>query len=623
MRIIVLAMALFACALAAPAEARRCTADSIAFAGFESLSGARIAGVVGGLEAGTVEARIGGNVIASAGFSAGAYQLDLPPAAPEASVELRARGSGDLAFVELASFPGTLQQLVDEADVNGIARIARVPNLALSPESTARYSLVLEALDGAPQPPNECALATLEAALDPDALRTRAAVIQILIDQASVTLRAKGTSPSTLEVVSNPTLLQDTIDDIETASPGLLAATVQVLATPFCSYFEEEALLTLKERLDREWMNVFSGQSFENAGGGIGRHTNFSGTEGYTFSCEGDQFTAELDGTRVSTSFQTREVNGQFIQVQAEERLVRIVLTRVTSAADRLVVGDFKSGQVSYPLNPTLDTREFAGESRQILIRQRTGEPFSEANAPGEYLFPTALRSGIDNVANRVRLDPGGGGEDLDAEQALSWEVNAAGELELTFADRAARLIPLRDEAPGVRDAFVVTESDGGPRLVTQRLLLRRTDVGATWADAEGVGDRYLQVDGRTADGGTFAWLLRPDRNAPAISSPTQGDPFVQFTYAWSVEPGARVVLRLCNFDEAQAIIDREPNPGECTGTYRRRSWELYAVHQGLYYVHEIQEAWQDVDPASGTPPNAVGPSFNRPNFYSRSPLPD
>jgi hypothetical protein len=616
------AAALFASAsmVCAPVEARRCDMDTVMFAGFETISGVRLAGLVGGLESGQVEVRVLGQVLVQGQVGAGTYQLDLPALAPEVMLEVRVRGEGDQSFIELASFVGTAGQLRDAANADGITRVGRVATLAVSPESTARYSLILAALSGERPPSHECELARLSAELDSEELIRRAAVIQILSSASfsGAAGRAKTGSPTTLDILLDPDLLEETVENIETHQPGLLAATMNTLSTPFCDFFADEALLVQKERLERVWMNVFSGQSYETLGPTNGRHTNFAGSDGYTFDCSGDGFEATLAGDRVEVFFPVRIVNGQPIQVRAERVVTRSVLTRVQSFADLVVVADYREGMIHFPENPSLPSEASDSESRQVLILERTGSAFTAGNTPGEYLLPTGILFG-DQSANRVRLDDEGEGEDLDAATPLSWEVTDGGELLIDFEGRAARVIPLRDESPDVRDVLVVVEFDSGARSISQRLALRKTDVSGFWETQAAVPGKYLQVAGRALDS-TFHWLLQGDRNAPGIST-FDGEEFVNFIYAWSLEGPGEVVLRLCNFNPAQPILDREPVLGECTSSYRRRSWKLYSVHDDNYYVHEVQQFWFGVDPATGAPPTPSGLNFQRANFYQRLPL--
>lgn len=601
------------------------TCTELLRSGFESGPALRLAGSAAGLSTGTVELRTGANVLASADLSSGDFFLELSGPAPELRLELRARGEGTNQDIELASLLGSVERLAQQADGDGIVRVGREPRLALTPESTARYSLLLPRSAPADWPQTDCEQDLAEGALDAEEVLRRTAVIQILIDDLAPQRMALRGNPSTLDTVSDPAALQGAIDSIEMATPGRLAATITALSRPFCSEFDAEAILTNQERFDGQVMNIFTGELFANLGAGSGSHVNFSGREGYTWTCSGDVAEFDLVGDRISVSFPIREIGGVPVQVQAEARIDRIRLTRLASELDRMVVSSYQTQVLSFPLNPELPDEEQPGQARLVLVPEPPGPAFSAVDLPGTYLMPTSGLRG-NREANRLRIDPGGIGQDLDAGLPLTWQIGADGGLELQFRDaggvllRQVRLLPFRQEAPQVVDTLWVAESSDGSALIDTDFVVRETSTGL-WQDNAGVPGFYLQVDGRVASGGsTFYWELQDDveRSAPAFNRTADGTATLAFTYHWSRPEPGRVVLRRCLSNGAYiAVLDREPLPGECTAEYRRREWRLYAADNGVYYLRETQDAWFGIE--STEPPNGGGLIFDRGNFYRRS----
>lgn len=598
----------------------------IARSGFESGPALQLQGAVGGLSTGTVELRSGATVLASAEIFAGSFtvMLSAPGPAPEQRLELRARGLDLNDDIELASLLGSAGRLLPLADEDGVIRIGRAPQLAVTPESTARYALLLPRTAPEDWPQSDCEQGQDESGLNPDEVLRRTAVIQILIDDRTAGKRALSLNPTTLDTVSDPVALQNAIDSIEMETPGRLASTVTALSRPFCSAFDAEAILANQERFEGQWMNIFTGELFTNLGAGNGRHINFSGSDPYTWSCSGDVGEFDLEGTRVSVGFAIRTVNGAQIQVRAETRIDHIRLTRLSSELDRMIVAAYQTQVRSFPENPELPDESLPGQGRLVLVPEPPGPAFVALDLPGTYLMPSSGLSG-NREANHLRIDAGGTGQDLDADLPLNWQVGADGRLELQFLDgggsllREVRLLPFRAEAPQVLDTLWVAQNSDGSAVVDSDLVLRETSTGL-WQDDASVPDFYLANAGRiVTDSTTFYWELRDDaeRSAPTYIKTSDGSTTLQSTYHWSRPEPGRVVLRRCFSNGAYiALLDREPQPGECTAEYRRREWRLYTEANGNYYVRETQNAWLGID--SDQPPNGGGLIFDRAAFYNR-----
>lgn len=620
-------LALFAVAIAGPAMAARCSADSIASGGFETRSGVRLAGVVGGLEAGTVEVRHGAAVLASGDLVEGAFAIDLPDAAPEQMIELWVRGRADRQqeFVELAAHVGTVAQLGDESDPDGSTRVGRVPTLAVSPEATARWSLVREQLDEPRHVAHECQLAQLVAQIDQAEVLRRAAVIQILIADGGLVagkVRPKAGGATTLDIISDPVQLEATADTIEQQSPGRLAALVGVLAEPFCAYFDVDAGLVFQQRMLGSAMNTISGDLLRPAEPGTGRHINNGGADPYLVSCNGDVADFELAGERFFEGFEDRTVEGQTQTLLARYYTQRLRLNRVASDKTGIVVASYQEWVTVFPFNPTLPDEHRFGEFPMLLVRQALSAPLDVDLVPGEYLAATTGAIVVGGQANRLQLLAGGSGTDLDSGLPLQWSIDAGGRLALDFLDseaavqRSALITPLRDESPHTHDALTLVDINGGQEVADVNLLLKK-QAGPHWLDDASVPGFYLQVAGRvSASSNRFFWELRADRSAPAYSL-SEDSEALNFTYYWSRPAEGEIVLRRCIAGGVERVIlDREPQLGECTGSYRRRTWTLYSVSESCYYLHEVQYLWLGVDPASGAAPNGV--TIDRPYFYSR-----
>ena len=601
--------------------ADRCTPDTLFFTGFDTIAGPSIEGLVAGVERGTLEVRSSQTVVATATVERGSYALVLPELAPEAMIELRVRGLAELGqdFVELASLVGTVAQLRDEADADGITRLGRVPTLAVSPESSARYALFAQAASAdMPRIPHECALAQDTAALDPAAVFERAAVLKILIADGGINARrSKGEPVTTLTQLIDEGAYQDTMEAIESGEPGRIAALQAIMAQPFCDYFAEDVLLVVVERLTGEWLTTFSGEAYERTSPAGGINTDFGGSDGFSMTCSGDVADVTFEGNRISLSYPTRVIDGVPTQVTAHLTRQSSRIRRIDSAAESVLVSSYETNAQTFPFH-ALPAEIEQYEARLALVREPAATPFDAGSLAGEYLLPTSGLS-ADLSANRVILNADGTGTDLDAATPLTWSVNAGGELSIAFANRDARLIPLRDESPFTRDVLALIAFDNGTRAVSHRFALRKDDA-STWTDASALVGSWTQVAGRQGGASTFHYQFDASRSAPSFNTYVEGEfegqQFPGMVMHWSFEAPGTIVLRRCeslvdDVLQAIAVVDREPDAGECTSYHRRREWTLYSVDGANAYVHEVNEDWWN-DPTA----NAPQYRFSRPQLY-------
>jgi hypothetical protein len=224
-------------------------------------------------------------------------------------------------------------------------------------------------------------------------------------------------------------------------------------------------------------------------------------------------------------------------------------------------------------------------------------------------------------------LDPSHTGIDLDAGGApITWDVNADGELLLSFPDRDVRIIPLRDEAPSVSQVVALVHFDDGTRAIAHRFALHGTDV-PWWDAAPDILGTYQQNAGRVSGDNVFRIELRPDNLAPSFQTYFAGEfagqEFQLATMYWSFLGGQRSVeLRRCvgtddNGDPIERIIiDRNPAFGECDQFYRYRKLSLYTSNGNDLYFREDNMDWYS-DPTVGDPPWY---QHSRPILYRFSP---
>jgi hypothetical protein len=627
-------------ALGAPAQAARCDASTVAGSGFESVTGARIGGATIPLLEATVEVRLGELVLATAEARDGAFGIDLPPLPPEALLQLRGKAANGEDFIELASHVGTVQQLIDLAADSGVAGFGTVPTLALTPESTARYALVRDLLEGG-APAHECALAALDATLDPDDVRERTAVIKLMIDNGGSVVTARGTSgagSSTLDTVSDPVLLGQEIAAIESSTPGALAATVALLAEPFCGYFAPEALLIGANAAQR--LNTISGEIYRTDDATRGLHSNTFGSEGYAYTCDGSRFDVDFDGTRVSLNYPNKLVDGVVRQVLEERRYISARLTRLDTDVETVALGIEEVVALHYPFEPSLpDAITTISGGRLDLVRQRTAPPFVAVDMVGrEYLMGTRLEQ--QDGGNRQFSDewlafgagglgsviiPEGGGVEF------TWSIDAGGDLRMVFPTRQVRVIALREE-PGAIAALAVVDREDGSRAVSLGWVIERDNV--LWPAIDAVPGSYVQNAGRVSIGeifGSFRFDLLPDRRAPSINTNLGGDtPGMELH--WSRTNDTQLVMRHCQGSDgnggtvSKVILDRDPLPGECGTRYRERRWTLMAraaAPGGDYlWMLEDNRDWYGVDPTT-TGLDSPTFSFYRGIPYQLRPLPD
>jgi hypothetical protein len=633
-----LGAALLALACASGAQAARCNSDSLGGAGFESLRGLRIAGLTLPLQAATVELRHGDTVLASVQTINDNFDLALPPIAPEAVLELRARGIAARGeeFIELASYVGSAEQIAAAALTSGTTATGALPTLAVTPESTARYAL-LRAAAPAGKPAQECDLATRTAALDATALRERTAVIKLMIEnQGTAAGRAKGVAPAptTLETVSDPILLQTEIAAIEADRPGALAATVALLSEDFCAHFAGEALFIPARASER--LNIVGGTIYDGIDATRGLYSSRFGSDGYDFTCSGGSYSATFDGDLVTTDFPIRVVAGVAQQVESRVSTEAIRLTRIDVSGTIVAVAIESTARRTFPFEPSLPDEFFRSAGRLDLVRGRQAAPFDPVELPGrEVVLGTRLELSNggqrDLEYERLAFAAAGAGTAIDAGGSFSWTVDAGGELRLQFSNRVARVIPLRDE-PGATAVLVVLDRDNGSRAVNLGWLVRR-DPAAAWEPADGMPAQYVQNAARVYTdtlAGSFRFDFLGDRQAPTFTTSVSGETPGAVLY-WSRPDASTVVLRQCQGRDGggvlvqKAIIDRAPVAGECTDRYRERRWTLLrrTPQPGGDYLWVIEDNrdWFGTDPTVtgiDQPPS----TFYRGQFYQRRPLP-
>lgn len=548
----------------------------------------------------------------------GLYQLDLPPAAPETMLELRVRGRAGSGqdFIELAAYVGTVQQMIDEADPDGVARVNQVPTLAVSPESTARYALLAQSMPLA----HECALGAAVAQIDPDAMFERAAVIKIMIANGGIPalLHARGTSQTTLGTISDGALYGAAVTAIEGDDPGRIGNLQTTLAEPFCNRFQDgsRTLVTIVKRLTGEWLNVQGGEMFENQTGGQGVHYGDGGKDDFTLECAGDTAEMSFAGDRETPGSWPRIVDGVTVYLPGLFRIVSARLIRVDGDAGYTTVMRERTSAFRFD-DPLYGEVSIHTPSEPFaIIRERMADAFDEENLAGEYLLPTSNESAA-MTTDRVQLDPGGEGMDLDEGQPITWNVDAEGNLRVQFEGRSAYLIPVKDEAPGVKDVFVIVEPEAGVPTVDLQPTYKMAQ-SPVWNAGNGVEGQWCANEGREMLSTYYLIFELLDGGAVNMieahhSGEYAGQVISRPGYWWQ-QTGQDVVLRRCRTNTGSGAtyvpIFDEPAPGECNVNYVRRSWRLYQPDGHRHYVHYEHAQWSG-DPTSGPPIS----TFSRPQF--------
>lgn len=605
-----------------------CTIDSVYRGDFEHPGSYLVlSGVIGSPGTFHVELRSGTTVLAEVDSNGGMFGIELPPMPMDTMLELRARGTAGSGqeYLELASYLGRVGHLVDQTPLGRTVRVANVPALALSSESTARYAMVTLQ---APEVPvtDECVLADRMAQIDIDDLRERTAVVQIIVEDGGfpTQLSSSRGSTTTLEMLLDPVLYQGEVERIEGESPGRIANVVKMLNEPFCDHFGSDALVAIEARYLGQQMNIISGQVFRRTGAGEGRHINSSGADTYEDSCA-ETLDIDFAGERASISYPTRLIDGVPTQVYAESRTSAARITPIQTGAQYTVIAYHATAVTTFPFNVgQLPDEHTAGESRQLVVHQDQLPDFEAASVPGTYLFNDVLANTYGTYlvsGSRSELLAGGNGSNLDTGETLTWAVTPEGYLRLSYADRSALVFPVREEAPGVLDVMTLLEFNDGRTYFSSHLLPRKSVSPSHWLAAGDVPGNYLQVDGRVSGDSTFRFgpVANDARDAPTWryyhSGPLIGQTFLGDHYHWSFLSPGSVVYRYCRnaANQTVVLIDREPVLGECTTHYFRRQWELFTSVGDVLYLIEDMGWWYGRDPAAGQPPDS---SDRRAYFY-------
>ncbi|MCK7592476.1 hypothetical protein [Pseudomarimonas salicorniae] len=601
----------------AQAQTPSCSLDEVYRASFESSASVTLTGLVTGISIADIEVRSGDRVLATVGTTDGRFELVVPAGTAEGFLELRARGRAAQGqeFVELASWVGPQQYARGLRDAQGRVGVSKLSGLAVTPLSTARYVLVA---GGAPRAVNECQLEAQLEALDSGAVLERAAVIKLIIENGGlfpgVSNPSKGVAPSTtLNVVADTTQLTGQINGIESERPGALAQTVGLLGENFCDYFSPQAVFVSGERLRGTLLNTFSGEIYSVTGAGRGQHAESFGKDGFDFTCAGDVLTATMDGTRVSANFPVRTVNGVARQVTQEIRTSQIQLRRLDSSINEIVVVAGLTSVGSFPNDPSLPDEVTSGERTLSLIRTPRATPLDEAQFRGQvWSLPSVQENSPSNQIGAELIQFAATGNDatrVENGEPLTWSVNARGELELVFASRTARVIPIRDDAGAIDALGAVDRQDGNSSISGG--FMAQVVPAADWMSEAAVPAHYTQYAARSSN--PFQWRLAADRAAPAFSG-APGSETLSFTLYWSRPDADTVILRRCRGDNGsggiveKVIVDREPEAGECSAFYRRRELTLLNSvanpnGSGRYlWMLEDNKDWNSGTPLSSPP---------------------
>lgn len=548
-------------------------------AGFESTQEFTLSGSVVGLYQGTVELRADSSLIMSAPLGyRGVYELTIPSVAPEAMLNIRVRGSGDQAFLELATHVGSAGHLEGLARAEG-GHVGEWTHgaLVVTPESTAKYSLLAAATGGAVGP--DCRLAEQQAALDPVEVTRRLAWLKIAMLQGGfgdpAAAQAKtGAATTTLELLMDEAAFDEEIVRVETEHPGLLSQYETLVQESICDHTQDDQRIVLRDRELELGAIKVELISFETANAG-----RFVATPGFddtfSFNCADGVMRLEFSGANpqqlwgIIDGVQTRVWHYKdFMELSVlDAGMEQVGLVRTEQSRDH------------YPDLPDRPDTIYSGTSyRSALLREPVASAFDPANAPGEYSLPLHAFSHPE-TAFRVQLYADGSGSLIDHAEPLNWNLETDGSLRVELADRDVHLLPFRDDGP-VRDVFVTVNFDDGRRQVDAQLAYQRDPAAVvTAADLPMVLRQYGERN--DPEYPSFEFDLRADTTA----IDTYGRAF-----GWVLDDD-RLVLRGC-FSTGQPLYT-EPGWGECS-YYERRVFDVFQRDGDFWYVFESRDTYQD-----------------------------
>lgn len=563
--------------------------------GMESVAGFTLRGDAVGLGSGVVEIRLGGGEgtpLATGELALGIWTVDVPALPADGVLRVYVTGSGDASHVELASHVASVASLAAIAETYGTVDTSQVPELAISPRSTAMFSLVAEANGGRTAVAAACSLAGLQSSVDAAALAEREALLKILIEDGIAGAAAKGSTDTTLDLLLDPMRVQEEIGRLETEEPARFAEVQALLQEPFCDYFQGAVRTVLRNRDLVLGYFLTRGLEFDTATSG--RYLDGSEEDSFDFACTGDVARIEPAGEATRQFFQTRNIDGVPTQVRTLFSTDFVEMRPLDVATDLVSVVTTEQTRYSYPDHPQFPDEVYLFSlALEALIREPGGTPFDPAAEPGEYALLVSSASTGRTVA-RVELQPGGSGTVLDGGETLSWSVDGEGALVLDFADRTVTMLPYRDDGP-VRDTSVLVAFDDGRRLLELEMAPRR-DPAAAFTAANAPGTLLQYGDRNPPELGEFSFVVAGDgiQASGNVLNPQTGR-----NYGWVLEGGA-IVFRSCNIFPASTAqpLFADPVPGQCE-TYETRRLDPFDRSGEDIYVLESRDTWY-ADPTSG-----------------------
>lgn len=384
--------------------------------------------------------------------------------------------------------------------------------VTVSAVSTALYALLVTANSGA-VPANVEQLVYYEKSIDPNALTEAAAVVKILTDNPDIALPA-GTD-NLVDLLTNIAAYNTVITQIETAQPGLVAATVTdiindpVLTPPVTPdqlpelYFRTYA--TAPGFLSR------NGERWQFSSNGQGHRATNIASSAFNWQLDNGKINIEYDGSFYSTSFPAARaglagLTQQQVDWLAADGIYQIeirnitqsgVLTRLTTgqAIDTYQLDTVNNQVLASPIQTSSGLITTAGQlfesSTNVLLRKVNDNlTFSAAALPGIWALNSfyTLQFTSGDVAN-FYLDPlqfnaNGTGVGLDTERSFNWQVTD-GLLAVSFADGTALQVQILDQLDDNLQVFSTVTDSASNIIAAQADYAFKIPGNASFANTE------------------------------------------------------------------------------------------------------------------------------------------
>lgn len=565
-----------------------------------------------------VRATIGGRSYETTANASGEYRLSLIGTGDH-MVVLGARGGADQAAVNFLSVLGQFDRLRAEA---GDGELDRTENnqVQVTHVSTAEAFLLQAASDG--EITTDAELQAAREALDMGALLRMAAAIKLVVDEG---FPLPTGADDTLELISNPGVLQQFLADAEATSPGALEAAAQAtLADPAVTppataadYVGEYTLIREIGAPGTIRVGIGQGERLELAADGTGRYLNtaLNGDPSLTWAFAGNEAAAVFNNPVTFTSYPNIQGYGQVRQLVTRNR---VSVTRLVDGGGRDIFGVSYQSHVSYPDNPELGEFDTAYSGSMMAIHDgAAGNPFLATEFPALRTLPVVRPAHI-NASGYALMDFAADGTGVrDDGAAFGWTRDAEGRLQVEYADgswsRYTRLATDGGKADGV---IAVHERNG---MMLAEWSISNVFDGSLAFDAASLADSWrggFDLSQAAYEPNLLGLYLVLDPDGSAVmASRYAGDPNTYKTpQTWRYNPDAGSMESTVYYDNTGWVPSCTPPVNGCY-VYTQRRWHPLSVDGNRIFVIE-ELAWDadgDLD---------LDVRHQRGNFYDRETAP-